>query len=292
MVKNLKKFFIAGAAIALSASVLAGCSALKDASQEMGDSTVNILNNSSVVRESTDVTFNEFTFLGADFDRVEGSTLDVDVSGVAKYNEMQNKAYITMNYNLDDSFFAGIDSNDKAEIVRALNQAMQQNEMQDFTFVPINSVKALNESLKGITESPLKDFRYNGGLVFALGDVNVNMEEGYASFQLKSHVDYVKTETQVVPSVIYVNGKPQVGVTTKVNHYYENFLHTNDVYVRATEQELAAMENDSSLIIDKFIEYVNNNDKNNLVVNSVEVDKISDFDATMLKNSELYKNLD
>ena len=52
------------------------------------------------------------------------------------------------------------------------------------------------------------------------------------------------------------------------------------------------MENDSSLIIDKFIEYVNNNDKNNLVVNSVEVDKISDFDATMLKNSELYKNLD
>ena len=49
------------------------------------------------------------------------------------------------------------------------------------------------------------------------------------------------------------------------------------------------MENDSSLIIDKFIEYVNNNDKNNLVVNSVEVDKISDFDATMIKNSDLYK---
>ena len=81
MVKNLKKFLIAGAALLMGATALAGCSsAITDASNQLGEDAVNALNKSAVVAQVTDEEFTDFTFLGAEFDRANDYAFNVDVT--------------------------------------------------------------------------------------------------------------------------------------------------------------------------------------------------------------------
>ena len=290
MVKNLKKFLIAGAALLMGATALAGCSsAITDASNQLGEDAVNALNKSAVVAQVTDEEFTDFTFLGAEFDRANDYAFNVDVSGIAKYKEGANKAYVTMNYLLDDSYFDGVDVSKKEQVINAISKAMQTEEMKDFDFLPIANVKALNGTLKKISESPLDDFHYGKGMVFALGNLKLDEENGSVSFQMKSHVNYSKTESRMEPGMVWNGESYTLGMVMKTYHYNEDFIHTNDVYVKVSQEDMDLIKLDPSYAVDAFISRVKKKKKDSYVVNSVEVDKVSDLDTSMLNEVDKEK---
>ncbi len=292
MLKNKKKFILIGAVAALGATMLAGCSqALLDAQTNVEDSMLKAIRTSELVSDEVNNKVEDIVFLGADFDRADNSTYDVDVNGVAKCNDKKN-AYVTMSYNINESFFTGISEDDKSEIINALALAIEQSEMKDFSFVEVGNAVKLGDTLKSISESPVKDYKYDKGLVLSIEDVVFDEQEGYVSFQMKNHNKYCKTVTQMVPTYTYINGQMQLSYVVKTNYYYEDFVHTNDIYIRASSEQMEKMKEDSSLIFDTYALYVNNGQKDNYIINSVAVDKVSERDATMLGNMDLDKELE
>lgn len=287
-----KNRFVVGASFLLGLTTLVGCSAaVKDAQENIDTTTVNAMNQSQAVRVITQEEFKEFTFLGADFERSDSSALNVEVSGLAKYGEEQS-AFVNLGYTDVESFFSEINQEDKAAIINALSAVIQERELTDFEMTPVSSAAVVNDTLKDIAESPLDNYRYNNGMVFAVGNVSFNEEEGYASFEVKSNIEYSHTYSQITYGIVGRNsdGSFRYGPITKIKTEYEDFLHTHRIYVRASEAEISAMQNDMSLIFDKFYTVVKDGEKENYVVESLEVQSSQEFN-TKMKDDVSYKDL-
>ncbi len=279
-----RRLFVAGAILVMGASIFTACtSKLAKASVNFDKSAIYALNNSSVVQEVIDTEFNDFAFLGADFTRVDEDNLDVDISGVAKYNQGQNKAIVKMSYTLNDDIFDGVDELKKHEVVEALGNAIQSEEMREFDLMQVSNIKALNDTLKEISESPIDGYDFKNGMVVSLGNLQFNEDDNTISFQMKNHNDYVHTTTVMQPMIIPNGNGGSTTVMRPVTTYsYEDFLHTNDIYIKVSDKEMEEMKADPSKIIDTFINYVKNGEKGKYVVNSVEIDKLSGQDTSMI----------
>ena len=132
-----------------------------------------------------------------------------------------------------------------------MSAVIQDKELENFEFSPVSSAQVVNDTLKDIVESPVENYNFNKGRAFSVGNVTINKEEGYASFEVKSNINYSRTVTEVTYGISsYKDGKPQYGLVTRLKTYHEDYLHTHRVYVKTSENELTAMESDTSLIFD------------------------------------------
>lgn len=289
MLKNFKKFFLSGAALLIGASALAGCSsAMTKASETLNPEVVAAMNRSAVVQQVTDAEFEDFSFYAADFNRADGNKYDIDVCGVAKDTEGQN-SYVTLSYNVSDSHFAGLKQDDKVEVINAIKEMVAQEEIEEFDLVPVSSVNALNKTLKKTAERVNDDYYFTKGMVFSLSNVQINEENGTASFRLRSHNKYEKTEQRYEPGMVYdmQEGSYKPGMVWRTYYYSDDYIHTNDIYIKASAEDLQLMKLDHSYIIDHYVNYVNNGQKDNYVINSVSTDKVSDYDVSMISDVEI-----
>lgn len=290
MLKSLKKFFLAGAALVLGATALAGCSsAMTAASEQLEPEVVGAMNRSAIVREVTDVGFSDFSFLAADFDRAGDERFDIDISGVAQ-DEQGQKSYVTLSYNVTDNYFDNISTKENADIINAIKNVVANEEIEEFDMVNVNSVKALNNTLKKTSEK-MEDYNFSKGMVFSITNVKINEEDGTASFRLRSHNNYHKSETHYEPGMVYdfQSGNYKPGMVWKTYNYYDDYVHTNDIYIKASAEDLELMKLDHSFIIDSYVNYVNTEQKDKYVINSVAVDKVSDLDVSMINDVDMEK---
>ena len=119
--KGKKKLAILAPLVVALASAFAGCSQLeKDAVKDFNQEALNSLNNSPVVSEVVEASFDKFDFLGADFSETASSGYDVDISGIAKYNS-NKKAFVKMSYTFDGENFSSINEKKQSDILKVLS---------------------------------------------------------------------------------------------------------------------------------------------------------------------------
>ena len=277
MEKKHTRAAVLGVTMLMSMGMLTGCSNEFAAAQEnLNKVGLDQLQQSSVVREVTNEDFSDFQFLCAEFEVNDDKTYDVDVNGVAQYNDGNDQAYVKMSYNLDEKYFYEIRSDDKIAVINTLAEAMGKEEMKAFDYAALNSIKEINSTVKNIAESPLDDYSFNKGMVFSLGKIRFDEGQDRVYFEMKAHVKYEHS---------YVTWEPRYnGVTTVTRYEYDDFIHTNDIYLNVDKQEMAEMKADNKLIFDKFVSVVKNNEKDKYVINSNEIDKLKDLDTSLFKS--------
>lgn len=289
--KGKKKFAVLAPLVATIAMGFAGCSqADKDAVKDFNQEVLNVLNNSPVVSEVVETNFDKFDFLGADFEETAQSDYDVDISGIAQYNNTQ-KAFVKMSYTLDGKEFASINEKKQDEILKVLTTLVGKEEMKNFDFVAVSGVKKLNGVINSVSESPVKDYDFNKGLVFSLSDVKFDEEGGAISFNMRTYVEYANEETVLAPLPITdPDGMTTIIPTPIKKTNYEDFIHENVVAISVTSEEMNQMKQDNSLIFDKFVELVNSDSKDQFVVSQVSSEKPTKFDTSMLEKIEDIEN--
>ncbi len=283
--KSLKKFFLASAVLMIGASALSGCtSKFVKATKKFEDSAVNALNRSEIVQEALDVDFNDFAFLGADFTRADSNNFDVDVSGVAKYNDGKNNAVVTMSYTLDDDYFEDIKPEKQDKLMESLNKAIETEEISSFDYMEIESFANLNSMLQKFANSPKEDFNFKEGLIFSLGNLSFNEKDGVISFDLKNHNTYVK---QIITTTYYYNVALKMLMPMTNTYYeYENCLHYNQVNLFVSPEEMQNMKKDPKSIINTFINHLENNAKDKYKIVFKNTENLNENDLSNIEDFE------
>ena len=266
----------------LSASALlvmgfAGCSAAeKEAQQALNKSVLDAVNSSATVSAITDVKLDSFEFLAADVAREAGVDL-VDVNGVAEVSGIEKKAYVSLQYEVED-VFAGIDSSKADQVINKLNEIVQTYEISDFDCVLATKIDSVNKAMGKVFESPVDGFKHSNSLTYSVKGLSFNMEEGYYSFETMSNVRYSKSEPSV--QMMYrlgPNGKYSWQPVSTIKTYEEKFNEGHKVFVKASAEEMAQMQQDSSLAMDRFVELVNNNQKDRYTVSTTNIQAEKSF---------------
>ena len=283
--KGKKKLAILAPLVVALASAFAGCSQLeKDAVKDFNQEALNLLNNSPVVSEvvEADTSFDKFDFLGADFSETASSDYDVDISGIAKYNS-NKKAFVKMSYTFDGENFSSINEKKQSDILKVLSSLIGKEEMKSFEFMPISSVKSLNGVVKSISESPLDEYDFNKGLVFSLSDVKFDQEGGNISFRIKTYSEFVNETTVLTPiPILGPDGVTTIIPTPITNRNYADYIQENNVIISVSNEEMAEMLEDKSLIFDKFVELVSSEAKDQFAISQVSSEKPTKFDTTTI----------
>ncbi|MCI8555995.1 MAG: hypothetical protein HFI85_05485 [Clostridia bacterium] len=287
MKKKLNKAILLGATMILSMGMMTGCTGEFEKAQENLNKTgLDQLQHSKVVREVTDEEFSHFKFLCAEFEVNDDKTYDVDVNGVAKYNDGKEQAYVKMSYTLDGQSLYEVNKDDRAAILNLISQTMSRQEMKAFDYAPLSSIKAINSILRQTAESPLDEFNYRHGILFSLGKIKFDEDKDRVCFEMKTHVKYERPYTVMQPIVV-----GNMMTMMPVTHYEnEEFIHTNDVYLNVSKEEMARMKADNKLIFDKFVDVVKKQEFDKYVINSVEVDKLDDLDISLFNSLYMDEN--
>ncbi len=278
MEKKHTRAAVLGVTMLMSMGMLTGCSNEFVAVQEnLNKVGLDQLQQSSVVREVTDEEFSHFKFLCAEFEVNDDKTYDVDVNGVAKYNNGKEQAYVKMSYTLDGQSLYEVNKDDRSAILNLISQVMSTQEMKAFDYASLNSIKAINSIVRNTAESPLDEFNYRHGIVFSLGKIQFDEDKDRVCFEMKTHVKYERPYTVMQP-IMVGNTLTMMPIT-----HYENeeFIHTNNVYLNVSKEEMAEIKADNKLIFDKFVDVVKKEEIDKYVINSVEVDKLDDLDISL-----------
>ena len=237
------------------------------AEEEFNLVACSILNNSDKSNQAAGVDFNKCSFYGADFSKNGENKYNVEIYGAVKYDNESKEALMTMSYTLDAEYFKGLYDCDihLPEIMQALCQAMKDNEMNDFSLTSVNNVDVLNSSIENFANEREDGHSFENGWVVSLDNPMVNVEDGFAAFQMKSGLVYYRS--------VYAPFAPAP------NTYHKLYLSTQNVYVKASEEELSRMKLDSSLVYDKYIEYVNSGESQNYFVQPVDKIEMDGLDS-------------
>ncbi len=287
-----RKFLVAGflTLLTVCAMTLSGCDGkLRNAKDSYNEILKEKINNSILLNDCTTESLNKIEFTGADFE-VSGNKYNITVNGIASIGSNKSKAYVNAGYEVDKNYFSELDSkSEKYEIINALAKIAEENDMTYLDVIPVSNLKSFNKSVTRSITSPIDDYGYSSGMVFGLSKPEFNEDEGYVMFQTKSYMEYSKTVTEVTYGITGVDadGNPQFGPVLVTKTYYEDFIQTTNVYVKASEEEMDAMKENNALVFDKFNELFENKEINNYTIQSVEVEKDLPFDTNMEDDASL-----
>lgn len=276
---KIKKFVALGLTALAITGLLTGCSSeLKDAQKNINSVGLNALNGSKIVNVMTDDEFSDYVFSGADF-VLDGGNYILDVSGFST-TANNKKAYTNMEYVVESSEFDGVDAKNSAEVINAIAKVIAEYEMTSFDYAPMKSLDKFNNSMNKTFESPVNGYKLATGLTYAVDDITFNEKDGYVSFSTRQNTDYSKTTTEMVYMFIGTdtNGNAKWGFRPQVKTYHEKFNQEHVIYIKASEEEIALMKEDNSLIFDKFVELVNEGQKTDYTVRSVNIQTDKAFD--------------
>ncbi|MBE7074697.1 MAG: hypothetical protein E7376_01800 [Clostridiales bacterium] len=270
---KLKRFAALGATCLLLTGALTGCSKeLEEAQDNLNKAGLAAINRSQIVKIETSDEINDYVFSGADF-LLEGQNYTIDVNG---FTESQNgqKAYACLKYDVPASEFAQIDAKDSVEVLNAIAKVVNEYEMKSFEYAPMKSLTEFNKTIGKTFESPLDGYNYSSNLTYSVKSITFNEQEGYVSFKTNQNVDYVKRVTRT--TLVY-NGKTMVPIV-QTQYYHEKFNQEHEIFIKASPEEMQAMKEDKSLIFDKFIRVVKEEQKSEYVVKAGNIQNQKAFD--------------
>lgn len=266
---------------------LAGCSnAVKEADMRLSGDIVNVLNNNAVEQNLAPDTFAEFKFLCADVEDTNGK-YNVDINGISTLSNA-DKAFTTVNYVVGGEYFNNIKSSSKEEVLNALATVVENEDYQTISVQKVNDISALNSTVGKAIDCPLKEFKYDSNFLYSANNVEVNQEEGVASFETKEGTKYSHTDTQLTWGIVGTfDGEIKYGwvVTTKTD--YETFYSSYNIYLKLSPEEMEQAKNDSSFVFDRFVSMVKNGEKDKYVVQQTSIQKDKDYSASMMGSKSL-----
>lgn len=228
-----------------------GCSSEAEENQAiLNASMLDAINVESSTEAPKHQVFDSITFAGADFNKVD-EHYNIDVSGIAtKDGNKTSVHYVNMEYEVECSFFENISKNSSAKLYKALNYIIQNYEMKNFSSVEVKSVDTFNNSVEQTLQG---EDGYTVHKSFTYGIDNLQFgSDGIVSFDVRQNVDYKKTTIEMER---YYNGMGyQYRSVSKTKHKDVNQSHK--ISIKVSEEEMSALKQDNSLVIDKFIELV------------------------------------
>lgn len=287
--KIAKRMSILGltAMIALAGLTFTGCSEeLKNAQNKIDSNVTAVLNGDEQLREKyNNSKFSDFVFLCSDVEQNANNKYDVDINGIVSINtDKKQKAYTTLKYLVDGKYFDGVDKKSYEQIINTLASIVQNENFKSVSVEEVSDVKALNKSMSIVTESPIDGYNMNKNFLYGVGNVRFDDINNVAAFSTKEASKFTKTTFATSFGFIGTNkdGTPKYGLVTTPKTENKTFFLEHNVYIKLTPEELKAAKGDHTIIFDKFNEYVKNKDKDNYVIQDVNVKNEKDFSANMI----------
>ena len=263
---------------------LVGCSGKElQSAQDNIDTTVTTVLNSEEIQAVENAPFENFTFLCADVTKDCPTQYTIDINGVANYANSDKKAYTTFNYIVNDSYFSNEESfKNEAAIINTLSDIVKNENYNSYSISTVKDLTALNNAMKTVTESPLDGYKSNTNFLYGVSNVQLSESDNVASFSTKELTKFSRTRTEVTYGITgYVDGKPKYGLVTRTKTDYESFFLDQNVYVQLTPEEMEMAKKDESIVFDKFVEYVKNDQKDKFVIQETNIAKDKELDANM-----------
>ena len=284
MANSLKnKLCILGLSAGTIASSLAlfGCSKrdLVLAQQNIDTAVVELLSSDKIDSETK---YTSFTFLGADVENVESektsNLCSVDINGVA-ISKDKKRAYTTFNYVVDSAYFPVLSGTDKykdnASLVNSLSNIIKNENLASYSILNVGSVKDLNTNLAKVTSVGLSDeYKCGGNFLYAVNNLNFNENEHYASFSTKELIKFAKTK---VNYWAFTENGPIFTIDADRKDYFVN----QNVYVELTPDEIALAKTDSSIVFNKFAQYVSGENSQNYAIEQTGVSEAQEQGIVM-----------
>ena len=251
---------------------------LINAQNHLNENVVNVLNSNEMVDKVTDVNFNKYAFLAADFVKNENS-YTVDINGLALYNDNVNKSYVSLQYEVERDVLNQINKNAAHQVINSLADIVNNYEMKNISFTPMTSVNDFNKCMGKLFNSPENGYNYVSNLTYKVENIKFDYENGNVSFNTLSNTKYCKKVNEAQYVIIGTNpdGSPKSGWKMVTKTYYKKLNQEYEVSVKATDEQLKEMENDHSKIFDKFVELVNENNKEDVIAKSVNTTTSKEF---------------
>lgn len=271
-------------------SLLTGCTNedVSKAQDNIDNAVIDVL-NSKEVQDSENSTFKKFTFLGTDVEEAENSKYAVAINGIASREESNKRAYTTFNYLVDNSYFSDEDSkNNEANTINTLVEIVKNEKYNDYSIVGVNNLTALNEAMENVTESPIDKYKTYNNFLYGVSNVEFSDTENIVSFSTKELTKFYDTKLVTSYGIVgYNNDTPKYGPVTKTEMDFESFFIDNNIYLKLTPEEMQRAKADSSFVLDKFVEYVKENQSDKYVVQQVNVANQKEFNANMSEHVNL-----
>lgn len=287
----IKKLKLAGLATltAVGLLTLAACSpGLKQAQKDLNETMEDKINSSEAMKDIGVSKIDKYIFLGADIEKEQDKYI-VELNGIAKYDNGK-QGYVNAGLKIEESKFENISNKtEKKEVLSLLTQSLKEYDFEYLEVLDVENIKDLSKAVTISVDSPVEGYRYSSGMLYGLSNPIIDYEEGYAVFQAKSYVKFSKTETTVTYGLQGVDskGSPKFGPVIVTKTYYDQYMHKNNFYIRATQEQLKEMEQNPQLVYKKFAEMYKAKDKENYIVQSLEVEKSNEIDTNMFQNASL-----
>lgn len=292
-IKKIAKICVLGAVgIALTAG-LTGCSnELKSAQNNIDNSVVDVLNGDENFLQDFGGEISKFTFLCADTEKTNNNNeYVIDINGIVTEKDSKQKAYTTLNYQVDGKYFDQMKKADNANIINALTEIVKNEDYKSIVVNKVNNVKNLNSSVGKSTDSPLKNYSYSSNFLYGIGKLEFDEKNNTVSFTTKENVKFSNTTVSTHWGVVGFgsDGGLEYGMVTSTDTDYKSFFVDQKIYVALEKEDFEKAKNDESIVFEKFSEYVSKKEKDKYVVQVQNVVNEKDFSAVMKDDVKLEK---
>lgn len=288
---KIRRIVILGAAGLALATGLTGCSRpIEEAQANIEDKVVTVLKADEETMARFGGEVSNFTFLSADTTK-DNNKYNVDINGIATTKETNEKAYTTLNYLVDGKYFDSMDQATHENIINTLASVVQNEKFNSISVNKVKDVKALNDAMGVVSESPVEDYHFNRNFLYGIGNVEYNENENVVSFTAKDTTEFKRTTSDLNWGITGIgsDGGPEFGWVVSTKTEYKTFFIDQKVYVKLSKEDFENAKTDERVIFQKFTDYVNNKEKGNYVVKTESVLNSKDFSANMMNSVSLQK---
>lgn len=294
MKKNNKinRIVVLGVAGLALVTGLTGCSKpMKEAQANIDDKVVTVMNADEETMARLGGEVSNFTFLSADTTKNNNNQYNVDINGITTTKETNEKAYTTLNYLVDGKYFDSMDKATHENIINTIATVVENEKFNSISVNKVKDVKALNDAMGNVSESPVEDYCFNRNFLYGIGNVEYNESENVVSFTAKDTTEFKRTSTDINWGITGFgsDGGPEYGWVVSTKTEYKTFFMDQKVYVKLSKEDFEKAKVDESIIFQKFTEYVKNKEKDNYVIKTESVLNSKDFSANMMNNVSLQK---
>jgi len=272
-----KQFAILGASAMLMLGLVGCTTAQEDAQNNLNTSIINAVNSSATITAITDIKLDDFDFLASNINQTENISY-VDINGIGEISNNDKKAYVNVQYKVDSSTFSDVDEDDSVEVLNKLTEIVQTSEISNIDCVYVTDINEMNNAMSNLFECSNASYNYDSSLTYSVKNLKFNTEDNCFTFEAYSNVKYSKTTTEYIRRYIKSgkSGSWKIIRTTETD--YKESYETQQVVVKATPEEIEQMKQDSSIALDKFIEVVNNKEKDSYFVKTIDVQSEKNFE--------------
>lgn len=264
---RMKKIYKKIATLSVSALIMLGAMSGCSDPEKIAEDNLNTTILDIVNSQNLDKEFESYTMLGTNF-VLNGEYYDIDIGGLAKYNNNDDEFLVNLNFELDKEFLKDVNPKISLELIEVLNKVLPQQNIKKIDTISINDFKELNKSVN----SSIEEYSPDSSLTYIIKNIRFNQENKEVSFDTYTNI------CLKVPYILNVYN-PILKITqAQVEYKYQHHTVKNNITIKISLEELKEMELNNELIFDKFVSVVNKNDTSSYTITTTNIDKNKIFE--------------